>query len=60
MDRVLITAMTLAGIDGPWVRVLREAGLELVYPNTGTQLTEEELMSFLPGIKATLCGSGTV
>jgi D-3-phosphoglycerate dehydrogenase len=57
MNKVLITAMTLAGLDGAFVRVLREAGLELVYPNTGTQLTEEELLAFLPGITATLAGS---
>ncbi|MHB1421746.1 MAG: phosphoglycerate dehydrogenase, partial [Gemmataceae bacterium] len=57
MDRVLITAMTLAGIDGPFLRVLREAGLELIYPNTGSQLTEEQLLEFLPGIKAALAGS---
>lgn len=57
MDKVLITAMTLDGIDGAFVRVLREAGLELVYPRTGAQLTEEQLLQWLPGIKATLAGS---
>jgi D-3-phosphoglycerate dehydrogenase / 2-oxoglutarate reductase len=57
MDKVLIAPITLAGIDGAFVRVLREAGLELVYPNTGAQLTEEELLKFLPGIKASLAGS---
>src|SRR5262249_29778523 len=57
MDKVLITAMTLAGIDGAFVRVLREAGLELVYPNIGAQLTEAQLLEWLPGIKAALAGS---
>jgi phosphoglycerate dehydrogenase-like enzyme len=57
MAKVLIAPMTLAGIDGAFVRVLREAGLELVYPNTGTQLVEEELLLWLPGIKASLAGS---
>lgn len=57
MDKVLVAPMTLAGIDGAFVKVLREAGLELIYPNTGTQLTEEELLKFLPGIKASLAGS---
>jgi D-3-phosphoglycerate dehydrogenase len=57
MDKVLIAPITLAGFDGAFVRVLREAGLELVYPNTGTQLTEEELLRFLPGVKASLAGS---
>jgi phosphoglycerate dehydrogenase-like enzyme len=57
MDKVLITPMTLAGIDGAYVRVLREAGLELVYPNIGAQLTEEQLLEWLPGIKASVAGS---
>jgi phosphoglycerate dehydrogenase-like enzyme len=49
--------MTLAGLDGAFVRALREAGFELVYPNLGRQLNEDELMTFLPGIKASLAGS---
>jgi D-3-phosphoglycerate dehydrogenase len=57
MDKVLIAPITLAGIEGAFLRVLREAGFELVYPNTGAQLTEEELLKFLPGIKASLAGS---
>jgi D-3-phosphoglycerate dehydrogenase / 2-oxoglutarate reductase len=57
MDKVLIAPITLAGIDGAFVRVLREAGFELVYPNVGAQLTEEELLKFLPDIKASLAGS---
>jgi D-3-phosphoglycerate dehydrogenase len=57
MDKVLVAPMTLAGLDGAFVRVLREAGLELVYPNTGAQLTEEELLKFLTGVKAALAGS---
>lgn len=57
MDKVLIAPMTLAGLDGAYARVLREAGFELVYPNVGAQLTEEQLLGFLPGIKAALAGS---
>ena len=57
MDKVLIAPMTLAGIEGGFVDALREAGFELVYPNRGAQLTEEELFEFLPGIKASLAGS---
>jgi D-3-phosphoglycerate dehydrogenase len=57
MDKVLIAPITLAGIDGAFVRVLQEAGFELIYPNTGAQLTEEELLKFLAGVKATLAGS---
>ena len=57
MDKVLIAPMTLAGLDGAFVKVLREAGFELVYPNLGWQLSEDELMRFLPGIKGALAGS---
>ncbi len=57
MDKVLIAPITLAGIDGTFVRVLREAGFELVYPNVGAQLTEEQLLKFLSGVKAALAGS---
>jgi phosphoglycerate dehydrogenase-like enzyme len=49
--------MTLANLDGAFVHALREAGFELVYPNRGAQLTEDELFTFLPGIKASLAGS---
>jgi D-3-phosphoglycerate dehydrogenase len=57
MDKVLIAPITLVGIDGAFVRALREAGFELIYPNVGTQLTEEQLLKFLPGVKAALAGS---
>jgi phosphoglycerate dehydrogenase-like enzyme len=57
MNKVLMAPMTLVGLEGAFVEVLREAGFELVYPNTGTQLLEDELMAFLPGIKASLAGS---
>jgi D-3-phosphoglycerate dehydrogenase len=57
MDKVLITPAPLAGLAGAFVRVLREGGFELVYPNRGAQLNEDELLSLLSGIKATLAGS---
>jgi phosphoglycerate dehydrogenase-like enzyme len=57
MDKVLIAPMTLAGLEGGFVQVLREAGFELVYPHLGWQLSEDELMRFLPGVKASLAGS---
>jgi phosphoglycerate dehydrogenase-like enzyme len=57
MDKVLIAPATLAGIEGAFVGVLREAGFELIYPNRGAQLNEEELLAFLPGVKASLAGS---
>ena len=57
MDKVLIAPMTLAGLEGGFVQVLREANFELVYPGLGWQLSEDELMRFLPGVKASLAGS---
>src|SRR5262245_15054766 len=58
MPKVLIAPMTLAGLEGEFLRVLREAGFELVYPTTGAhQLTEDELMAQLAGIDASLAGS---
>jgi phosphoglycerate dehydrogenase-like enzyme len=49
--------MTLAGLEGAFLEALREAGFELIYPNIGAQLTEEQLLEWLPGIKASLAGS---
>ncbi len=57
MDKVLIAPAPLAGIDAGFVHVLRDAGFELVYPHRGGQLTEDELMKFLGGVKAALAGS---
>ncbi|HWG47145.1 MAG TPA: phosphoglycerate dehydrogenase [Gemmataceae bacterium] len=57
MDKVLIAPMTLANLEGKFVQVLREAGFELIYPKQATQLTEDELLAILPGIKASLAGS---
>jgi phosphoglycerate dehydrogenase-like enzyme len=57
MPKVLITAASLAGVSGPFVDLLREAGFELVYPRRRAQLTEEELFQHLAGISATLAGS---
>jgi phosphoglycerate dehydrogenase-like enzyme len=57
MPKVLITAMTLSGNQGPYYQVLRDAGLEPVFARRGGQLTEDELMAALGGISATVCGS---
>ncbi len=57
MEKVLIGPMTLAGLDGEWLRVLRGAGFEVVYPPGGHQLNEDELMEQLRGIKASVAGS---
>jgi phosphoglycerate dehydrogenase-like enzyme len=56
MPKVLIAPMTLARTGGPFLSVLREAGMELVYPGRGHQLTEDELLYFLDGVSATIAG----
>jgi phosphoglycerate dehydrogenase-like enzyme len=57
MPKVLIAPMTLAGLEGDFLRVLREAGFALVYPPQARQMTEEELLRELNGISASLAGS---
>jgi phosphoglycerate dehydrogenase-like enzyme len=55
--KVLITPMTLAGIESPYLSVLNDAGFELVFPGRQFQLTEEELLGALPGVCAVIAGS---
>jgi phosphoglycerate dehydrogenase-like enzyme len=57
MTKVLIAPAPLAGLDAPFVPALRGAGFELVYPQKRTQLTEDELLDALKGIKASVAGS---
>ncbi|MCI0377698.1 MAG: phosphoglycerate dehydrogenase [Gemmataceae bacterium] len=57
MPKVLIVPVTLAGVGGAYVKVLQDAGFELVYATQGRQLTEEELLAYLPGINASIAGS---
>lgn len=57
MTKILITPATLAGVEGQFLQVLREAGFEIVFPKKQAQLSEEELLQALPGISATLAGS---
>src|SRR5215831_5980447 len=57
MEKVLIGPMTLAGLEGEWLRVLRGAGFEPIYPPMAHQLNEDELMEQLRGIKASVAGS---
>jgi phosphoglycerate dehydrogenase-like enzyme len=57
MPKVLISPMTLAHAEGPFLRVLREAGFEPVYPGRRAQLTEEELLEALGGVSAVVAGS---
>lgn len=55
--KVLVTPMTLAGIDSPYVGVLRDAGFDLVFPKRAFLLTEQELLDALPGVCGVIAGS---
>lgn len=57
MPKVLIAPMTLAGLEGKHLQVLRDAGFELVFPPRPVQMSEEELLANLTGIKAVVAGS---
>ncbi len=57
MPKVLIAPMTLAGIEGEFLNVLRRAGFDLVYPSAAHQMNEDELMRQLTGIDASVAGS---
>jgi phosphoglycerate dehydrogenase-like enzyme len=57
MNKVLISAMTLANNEGPYFQAFRQAAFELVYPSQAVQLDEEELLKQLKGVSATLAGS---
>ena len=55
--KVLITAASLYDVEGPFLRLLREAGFQVVFPPRPAQLTEEELDQQLGDARATLAGS---
>jgi phosphoglycerate dehydrogenase-like enzyme len=57
MPKVLISAMTLSGVEAEYADVLRSAGFELVYPPRPVQLVESEMVEMLDGVYATLAGS---
>jgi len=57
MPKVLIAAMSLAKVQGPYFEVLRNAGFELVYPPRAVQMVEDELLSVLDGVSASVAGS---
>ncbi len=56
-QKVLVTPATLLRVTAGYQQVLREAGFELVYPPQGRQLSEQEILEQLPGIRATIAGS---
>jgi phosphoglycerate dehydrogenase-like enzyme len=49
--------MTLANVQGEFLRVLQQAGFELVFPGKAHQMVEDELMAALEGISASVAGS---
>jgi D-3-phosphoglycerate dehydrogenase / 2-oxoglutarate reductase len=57
MPKVLIAPATLANMEGKWLDLLREAGLEPVFPPQKHQLLEDELLEQLRGVEAALSGS---
>src|ERR1700678_2259166 len=57
MPKVLIAPAALAGLEGKYLQVLRDAGFELVYPSRPAQMNEDELLAALAGIKAVVAGS---
>src|ERR1051325_2393722 len=57
MAKVLIAPAPLAGLEAKFADVLRAAGFELIYPKRRAQLTEDELLDQLTGVKATVAGS---
>ena len=57
MAKVLIAPSPLDGIEVEFVKVLKDAGHELVYPKKGEQLSESELIHWLNGAAAVLAGS---
>lgn len=57
MEKVLIAPATLVGLDILYLKLLREAGFDPVFPPFERQLTEPEILDQLKGIKASLAGS---
>jgi phosphoglycerate dehydrogenase-like enzyme len=56
MSKVLVAPMTLAQTRGPFHDALIRAGFEPIYPGRGQQLTEEELLHDLQGVRAAIAG----
>jgi len=57
MARVMIAPAPLAKLQSEFLRVLRDAKHELVYPAKAVQMTEDDVIAQLPGIKGCLAGS---
>jgi phosphoglycerate dehydrogenase-like enzyme len=57
MPKVLIAPATLAGIDGTFLKVLRDGGFDIAFSPVVRQLVEEEVLDVLKGVQAALAGS---
>jgi D-3-phosphoglycerate dehydrogenase len=57
MATVLIAPTTLAKVGGPFEDLLKGSGFELKYQPYTWQMTEEELLGQLPGVRASVAGS---
>ncbi|MFQ3591794.1 MAG: phosphoglycerate dehydrogenase [Gemmataceae bacterium] len=57
MPRVLIGPVPLAKVQASFLDVLQNGGFEIVYHNSPSQLTEEQILHHLKGIDASLAGS---
>ena len=56
MPRVMIGSAVLCEQESSHVRILQNAGLEVVFPPEPKLLTEADLLQLLPGIHATIAG----
>src|SRR5947209_10092502 len=57
MPKVLVTPATLAGLDTPYLQLLRQGGFEPVFPSVVRQLTEDEILQALGDLPAVIAGS---
>jgi len=57
MPRALITTVPFGEVDPASLGVLEEAGVEYVINPTGRRLTEEELVSLVPGFEVLIAGT---
>ncbi len=58
MPRILVTPIELVYKDGPCQQILREAGMEVVYPPRGVPLnTPELLLKHLAGVEGMMASS---
>lgn len=57
MNKVLIGPAPLRDVEPVYGPTLKQAGLELVFPQRNAQMTEAELIELLPGCVAAVAGS---